>query len=85
MLNRTDGKIHVYSEKVDAPDHHLAIENDESKPDPFVSEMKHFLDCVQKNTPCICDGLSERESLAVVLGGFESMETGREVKCYGRR
>jgi len=49
------------------------------KTDPFVLEMKHFLDYVQKDAPCTCEGLSERESLAVIVGGFESMRTGKEV------
>ncbi|MFQ6042553.1 MAG: hypothetical protein ACE5PV_16990 [Candidatus Poribacteria bacterium] len=42
--------------------------------------MEHFLDYVQKGAECICDGVSERQSLAVILGGFESIETGEKVK-----
>lgn len=82
MVSKSDGKIHVYSEKVDAPDKHLSIEANQER-DPFVLEMEHFLDYVQKDAACICDGVSERESLAVVAGGFESIETGKQVKCYG--
>jgi len=84
VVSRSDGNIHVYGGKVDAPDKHLSIEVGSSDLDPFVLEMEHFLDYVQKDSPCICNGVSERESLAVVLGGFESMRTGKAVKCYGR-
>jgi predicted dehydrogenase len=83
VVSKTDGRIHIYGEKVEAPDNHLSIEA-RSERDPFIMEMEHFLDYVQKDTPCICDGTSERESLAVVIGGFESMKTGNEVECYGR-
>jgi len=84
VLSRQDGNIHVYGEKVDAPDDHLIIEAGESERDAFVLEMEHFLDYVQRDAPCICDGRSERESLAVVLGGYESMRTGRAVNCHTR-
>ena len=84
VVGGPDRNIHVYSEKVDAPDKHLSIEVGSSEPDSFALEMEHFLDYVQKDAPCICDGVSERESLAVVVGGFESMKTGKAVKCYGR-
>jgi len=84
VLRRSDGNIHVYGEKVDAPDNHLIIEAGESEQDAFVLEMEHFLDYVQMDAPCICDGRSERESLAVVLGGYESMRTGRAVNCHTR-
>jgi predicted dehydrogenase len=83
VVSKSDGKIHVYSGKADAPDNHLSMEVRPGA-DPFVLEMEHFLDYVQKDAPCICDGASERESLAVVAGGFESMKTGKGVECYGR-
>jgi predicted dehydrogenase len=80
VASRVDGKVHVYGERTKAPENHLSVEVSE-KQDHFVLEMEHFLDYVQKDSPCICDGRSERESLAVVLGGFESMKTGSEVIC----
>lgn len=78
VVSRPDGKLHIYSEKVDVPNNHLSIEV-RQETDPFVLEMEHFLDYVQKDAPCICDGLSERESLAVIVGGFESIKTGKKV------
>ena len=83
VASRTDAKVHVYGERTDTSDNHLALDVDEEE-DHFVSEMEHFLDYVQNDTPCICDGSSERESLAVVLGGFESIKTGAEVSCHRR-
>jgi len=84
VVSRSDGNIHVYGERVDTLDNHLIIEASSLERDHFVLEMKHFLDYVQKDAPCICDGVSERESLAVVVGGFESLKTGKEVKCYSQ-
>jgi UDP-N-acetylglucosamine 3-dehydrogenase len=84
VVSRGDGAIHVYGEGVNTPDGRLFIEREGSEPDPFVLEMEHFLDYVQRGAPCICDGVSERESLAVVTGGYESMRTGKAVRCHGR-
>ncbi len=81
VVSRSDGKLHIYSEKIDTPDNHLSIEVLQEI-DPFVLEMEHFLDYVQKDAPCICDGMSERESLAVIVGGFESMRTRKEVNFH---
>jgi predicted dehydrogenase len=83
VASRTDGKVHVYGERTESPDNHLAVDVVDER-DHFVSEMEHFVDYVQKDAPCICDGPSERESLAVVLGGFESMRSGAEVSCHRR-
>ena len=83
VVSRRDGNIHVYSEKIDAPHNHLSIQANSEK-GPFVLEIEHFFDYIQKDNPCICDGKSERESLAVVMGGFKSLETGEEIKCYKR-
>lgn len=83
VLNRSDGKLHIYGEKADAFDNHKSLEVYQER-DPFILEMEHFLDYVQRDAPCICDGKSERESLAVVVGGFESMKTGKPVKCHDR-
>ncbi len=77
-MSRPDGKLHIYSEKVDVPNNHLSIEV-RQETDPFVLEVEHFLDYVQKDAPCICDGVSERESLAVIVGAFESIKTGKKV------
>ena len=81
VVSKSDENIRVYSEKMGSPDNHISIGASQEQ-DPFVLEMEHFLDYVQKDAPCICDGSSERESLAVVVGGFESMKTRKEVKCY---
>jgi predicted dehydrogenase len=83
VVDKSDGKLHVYGEKVNAADNHLSMEVNQKK-DTFVLEMEHFLDYVKKDAPCICDGVSERESLAIIVGGFKSMETGKEMKCYSR-
>ena len=84
VVSRLDGNIHLYGDKADPPDKRQIIKADDSELDPFVLEMEHFLDYVQKDAPCICDGAGERESLAVVVGGFESMQTGQAVKCYAQ-
>jgi len=83
LVSKSDGKLHIYGEKVGAPGNHLAMQVHQET-DAFVLEMEHFLNYVQKDEPCICDGVGERESLAIVAGGFESMETGKEVKCSSR-
>lgn len=83
VVSKSDGKLHIYSEKVDTPNNHLCIEV-RQETDPFVLEMKHFLDYVQKDAPCICDGVNERESLAVIVGGFESIKTGKEVNLRAK-
>ena len=84
IVSRSNGNIHLYGGKADALDNHLIIEVSSSEQEHFTLEMEHFLDYVQKGVPCICDGVNERESLAVVVGGFASMKTGKEVKCYSR-
>lgn len=74
VVSKSDGKLHIYGKKIEAPGNRLSISVSQET-DAFVLEMEHFLDYAQKNAPCICDGVSERESLAIILGGFESMRT----------
>jgi len=82
-MRRSDKNVlEVYSEKLDTPDHRLSLPVEigpHGELEAFILEMKHFLDYVQKEAKCICDGVSERNSLAAVLSGFESINTGRRV------
>lgn len=74
--------LEIYSEKLDTPDGHLSVPIEvgpHGELEHFVLEMEHFLDYVQKEAECICGGISERQSLAVVLGGFESIRMGRKI------
>ncbi len=80
--------LEIYSEKLDTPDGHLSVPIEggpRGELEHFVLEMEHFLDYVQKEAECICDGISERQSLAVVLGGFESIKTGGKVNIELRK
>ncbi|MBC8232866.1 Gfo/Idh/MocA family oxidoreductase [bacterium] len=80
VLEVYSGKLNTPNQRLDVPiqvGHHGELEH-------FVLEMEHFLDYVQKNTACICNGISERQSLAVILGGFESIETGKKVDIKQR-
>ena len=82
-----DNILEVYSDKLDTPNQRLDVPIEvgpHGELEHFVLEMKHFLDYVQKGARCICDGVSERQSLAVILGGFESIETGEKVKITPR-
>jgi predicted dehydrogenase len=78
VFGGSDETLHVYSENINERNNHKTIEIKQDE-DPFFLEMKHFLDHVQEDAPCICGGASERRSLAVVAGGFESMRTGKPV------
>jgi predicted dehydrogenase len=80
VVSRTDGKVHLHGGQMESPDNHRILDTAEDE-DAFALEMEHFLDYVQNDAPCICDGRSERASLAVVLGGFASMKSGAEVIC----
>ena len=82
-----DDVLEVYSEKLNTPNQRLDVPiqvGHHGDLEHFVLEMEHFLDYVQKDTECICDGISERQSLAVILGGFESIETGKKVDIKQR-
>lgn len=82
-VRRPNNKVlEAYSEKLDTPSQRLEVPI-EAGPygelEGFVLEMEHFLDYVQRGARCICDGRSERQSLGVILAGFDSMRTGRRV------
>ena len=57
-------------------------EDDGSEPPPhFVRQMAEFLDSVAEGRRSRTDGVSERQTLAAILAGYESIRTGEPVRC----
>jgi len=56
-------------------------EDDEADPPPhFVHQMAEFLDAAAEGRRTRTDGASERETLAAILAGYESIRTGAPVR-----
>jgi predicted dehydrogenase len=56
------------------------------KPLPtFKREMEHFLNCIKENREPRTSGIEERNSLAVVQAGYQSMRGDRAVEVEMRK
>jgi predicted dehydrogenase len=74
------GHIHVYTAEQDGQPH-LAQTVEAVENDTFVTEMAHFLDCLDRpEIEPLTSGREARKPLAAVMAAYESMRTGQRVE-----
>ena len=52
---------------------------------PFEKEMTHFLHCIKNNSEARTSGIEERNSLAVIEAGYQSIRENRAIKVNMRK
>ena len=80
VINGSKGTITVYQDEIEiygektGRDSCLRLKVE--KNDTFLEEIKHFINCVQKDKEPVTSGEEERKSLAIICAGYESLEKG---------
>ena len=67
--------IELYTDKTAEP---KIIHLEEGRPS-FDVQMEHFIDCIQNSKKPITSGIQERNTLAVIEAGYQSMSTGQAI------
>ncbi|MFB0502532.1 MAG: Gfo/Idh/MocA family protein [Candidatus Bathyarchaeia archaeon] len=66
--------IELHRDKAAEPE---IITLEEPAPSAFDIQMNHFVDCIESNAKPITNGIEERNTLAVIVAGYDSMKTGK--------
>jgi len=72
------GELTLYSDKIKEFKGEIKLEV-EREPDPFYSEIEHFLDCVQYDREPKTNGEAVLKTLKVIISAYRSMETGERI------
>lgn len=74
VVDRGSERIDVYDADATEPESHTVADDD-----AFVAQLRAFVDAVRDGAPTRSEGRRERDTLAVVAAGYESMDRGESV------